>query len=230
MGSKFELEVCVDEVENAIRAIDAGATRIEMNRRLDQDGLTPNIADCESLVRRTDVPIIAMLRPHDNGYLYDSGLLDELFDLGRELISCGVAGLAFGCMVATNGRSQMNFEAIGQVSEVCGDRELVIHRVFDELGAEQQTVTNELVKLGVKRILTSGGAASALEGAQRLAELQVSGGIEILPGAGIQSKNAVEILEKTGCNQLHGSFRMGGTDVNAEDIRKTRELMEDYFR
>ena len=230
MKSEFELEVCVDEVENALHAIEAGATRIEMNRRLDLDGLTPSLADCERLVGSTDVPIIAMLRPHDNGYLYNSELLEELFVLGRELISCGVAGLAFGCMIATEGQLKLNFEAVDQVREICADRELVIHRVFDELGAEQLQIAQELADRGVNRILTSGAAQSALEGAERLAELQVSGCLEILPGAGVQSRNAVEILQKTGCNQLHGSFRMGGKGVNAEEIRKTRELMEDYFR
>ena len=59
------------------------------------------------------------------------------------------------------------------------------------------------------RILTSGVKATALEGASLLKELidRYGKDIEIVPGCGINYKNALEIIELTGTNQIHSSGR-----------------------
>ena len=63
------------------------------------------------------------------------------------------------------------------------------------------------MSLGVDRLLTSGQAPTALEGAPLIAQLQSSWGdrIEILPGSGIRPTNAAQLLSATGVSQLHSS-------------------------
>ena len=104
-------------------------------------------------------------------------------------------------------------------------RTLVMHRAFDQLH-DQATGLEQLIDLGVDRVLTSGGAPTALSGVAQLQQLQRQsrGRIEILPGAGIKPSNALEILRTTGCNQLHGTFKQPNSLPLLPDPRAIAEL------
>lgn len=225
--SAFELEVCVECLDDALRAIDAGATRIEMNRRLDLDGLTPELSDCRELVRQCSTPVIAMLRPHNDGFRYSVQTLDELALQCQRLVDTGVAGIAFGCLKEQSDNDQLDWEALERISECCADRELVLHRVSDlvELSADS---LQRLCDTGINRILTSGGAPTAADGVPTLRRIQSlsPSTLQILPGAGVCAENANFILQETGCWQLHGSFRLGDSMVNVQEVAKTRSVME----
>ncbi len=202
---KFEIEVCVDSVSHAMAAMDAGATRIEMNCALELDGLTPPAASCQWLVEHGHVPIVAMLRPHDRGFIYTPSEELALLRDCQGLLDAGVAGIVFGSL---DPAGKIALPMLQKVMALCSGREVIFHRAFDRL-ADQLAGLEILVECGVKRILTSGGASSALAGAaqlRRLVEASASR-IEILPAAGIHSGNARKILLKSGCQQLHGSFR-----------------------
>ena len=66
---------------------------------------------------------------------------------------------------------------------------------------------DELIELGFNRILTSGQAASSIEGADTIKEMleYAAGRIEILPGGGIRPHNIKTLIEITGCTQAHAS-------------------------
>jgi hypothetical protein len=66
---------------------------------------------------------------------------------------------------------------------------------------------------------TSGQKASAKEGAVLIAELirRSQGRIEILPAAGINPATVMEVIERTGCNQVHASLRLGGKRAEPVD-------------
>jgi len=62
---------------------------------------------------------------------------------------------------------------------------------------------------GCNRILTSGGYATAMEGAEKLTSLiKMAGGrISIMPGAGVASHNIAELAERTNANEFHASAK-----------------------
>src|SRR5436190_267835 len=62
-----------------------------------------------------------------------------------------------------------------------------------------------LITLGVDRVLTSGQAATAPEGAQTIARLvrQAAGRVGILPGGGITAENAAALVQATGVTEVH---------------------------
>jgi copper homeostasis protein len=66
-----------------------------------------------------------------------------------------------------------------------------------------------LIDAGCERVLTSGLAATAPEGASVLKKLvtQANGRISIMPGAGVRSKNLEWLINETHANEFHTSAR-----------------------
>jgi copper homeostasis protein len=83
---------------------------------------------------------------------------------------------------------------------------VTFHRAFDacaDLGAALET----LIRLGVERVLTSGGAKTAVEGADRIGRLvkQAKGRIAIMAGGGIDADNVTELVRVSGVREVHFS-------------------------
>ena len=77
-----------------------------------------------------------------------------------------------------------------------------IDRTMDIMGALE-----DVISLGVDRVLTSGGKKSAYDGmeALHLMNRAAAGRVAIMPGCGINSGNIVEILQVTGAKEVHFS-------------------------
>ncbi len=201
----FQLEVCVERVEDALTAARAGATRIELNSALECSGLTPSLASCRWVAEHCPVPVMAMVRPHDVGFCYTDVEKELMLQDCELFLAAGIPGIVSGALTQ---HGHIDSDFVSRLVAAVGDREFVFHRAFDQL-ADQLTGLEQLIDLGVARVLTSGGAATALAGAERLKALVERAGdrIEILPGAGIDSSNVHELVERVGCRQIHGSFR-----------------------
>lgn len=199
------IEVCVEGFDGSQIAIEAGADRLELNSSLDLDGLTPVFEDLRAVKQLTAIPVIAMLRPYANSFVYDRETqISMLRDLER-LLENGADGVAVG------GLTRLGELDIGLMTELrknSASRVLVMHRAFDQL-RDQATGLEQLIEQGIDRVLTSGGAPTAEAGVEQIRQLvlQSRGRIEILPGAGIRPSNALAILQTTGCNQFHGTFK-----------------------
>jgi copper homeostasis protein len=116
---------------------------------------------------------------------------------------------------------------IEKVREAADGMPIIFHRAFD-LVADKLSALDSLIELGVVRVLTSGGAASAPEGAPCLAGLIEHAGdsIEILPGGGIRASNAPGLVMSTGSGWIHGSFsRTGGDGLPAFDPAEMLALL-----
>ena len=85
-----------------------------------------------------------------------------------------------------------------------GARQAVFHRAFD-VTPDPFRALEELIDLGITRVLTSGQKNGAPEGAGLIKQLleRAEGRIEVLPGAGITVENVRQLLERTGCAQVH---------------------------
>ena len=90
----------------------------------------------------------------------------------------------------------------------------MFHRAFD-CSKDPWGTMEQLIDLGVDRVLTSGLKATAPEGAELIGELQKRFGdqIEILAGSGVNVTNACELMEKTGIYQVHSSCKTWNTDL-----------------
>lgn len=212
------IEVCVDSVESALAADAGGADRLELNAGLELGGLTPSLGLVAEVLAATPLPVIAMVRPRAGDFVYSPAERRILLRDAEALLAAGVAGLAFGILTPTG---HIDRDSCLAITDLIGSREAVFHRAFDVTPNLEQALEH-LVELGICRVLTSGGAETAPQGAARLAGLvrQSAGRIEILPGGGIRASNARPLLDATGCRQIHGTFRppgAGGTTASGLD-------------
>src|SRR5260370_42608585 len=94
------------------------------------------------------------------------------------------------------------------------------HRAFDETGDWHQA-TEDVMQSGAKRILTSGGAKSALEGAAVLARIVEAAGdrVVIVPGAGISALNMEKVAQQTGAREFHSGLS-AALPYGSKDYRK----------
>ncbi len=213
------LEVCVESLEGVRIATAAGADRIELSERLDVGGVTPSV----DLIRRAigSIPIIALVRCRPGDFYFDAIEQRQMLDEIQMAIDAGCSGVAVG---ASHPGHELNWDFLEAIATRYRDTELVVHRVFDSV-PDSMAAIPRLIQLGYRRILTSGGASHAIDSLDRLRQWQHAFGdqIEILPAGGIGSSNAAKILEVTGCEQLHGSFR-GTVTVDGKRIPDPEEI------
>jgi copper homeostasis protein len=197
------LEICVESLESGIAAAQAGADRLEVNYALALGGLTPSIALVTMLKEKTNIPLIAMIRPRHGYFTYSDLEFMQMQKEAETLLKAGADGIAFGFI---DRYGKIDLDRVKSLVSLADGRETVFHRAFDLL--ENRLINmHKLADIGVTRILTSGGKRSAIEGRHIIKKLisEAAGSIEILPASGIRPYNAKEFLEYTGATQLHSS-------------------------
>ncbi len=103
---------------------------------------------------------------------------------------------------------QGDVERTAQLVALAHPLKITFHRAFD-VTADPYKALEEIVNLGIERILTSGQEKSALEGTPLLSKLigEVADRIIIMPGGGITERNINRIVQETGAREIHVSGR-----------------------
>jgi copper homeostasis protein len=203
------LEVCVEDLEGARIAHVSGADRIELCQDLRFDGITPSPELIERVRSLVPIPLIVLIRYRIGDFVYSKIESAIMLDQAKRALELGADGVAVGACNRDGSLDWTFLEKIShQVRSTCNQAQLVLHRVFDSVPEKQDAVA-KLIALGFDRLLTSGGAARAIDSLPELAELQSLHGdkIEVLPAGGIHSSTAQQILTISRCWQLHGSMR-----------------------
>jgi copper homeostasis protein len=195
------LEVCVGSLADARAAADAGAGRLELCSALELGGLTPSLALVEQVVGEVDLPVVVMLRPRCGGFCYSDDEARGMLRDAELALAAGASGLAFG-FLETSGL--IDVPRTNKLVELAGGKQTVFHRAFDFV-PNLAAALDVLIDLGVTRVLTTGGATSAIEGAESLRQLidRAMDRIEILPGGGISAVHVVQLVAASGCKQIH---------------------------
>ena len=117
-------------------------------------------------------------------------------------VAHGADGVVFGILDGGRpGGHRADAAASGASS---ASREAVFHRAFD-VTPDPFRALDELVDLGITRILTSGQCDTVWEGLPLIARLVEYAGdrVQIMPGGGIKPYQFDEVIAKTGCRQIH---------------------------
>ncbi len=201
MAESLLLEICTGSLDDALAAQAGGADRIELNSSLLQGGLTPSLGTLIEAKRRLSIPIMCMIRPRGGGFCYTASEY-AVMERDTELaIEHGADGIVCGIL---HDNGEIDIERTAALLRRTGNCQTVFHRAFD-VTPDPFTALEQLIDLGVTRILTSGQEETVYNGCALIRRLieRANGRIEILPGGGIDRYNLRDVLERTGTRQIH---------------------------
>src|SRR5215472_2296548 len=195
------LEICCGSLDDALEAQRGGADRVELCSALFLGGLTPSIGSLIEAKQCLKIPVMAMDRPRPAGFCYSTvefAVMERDADL---LLQHEADGIVFGIL---NADGTVDVPRTGVMRKRIGDRQAVFHRAFD-VTPDPFRALEELIDLGVTRVLTSGQRNGAPEGSELIRQLieRAYGRMEVLPGAGITLQNVRDFVVKTGTTQIH---------------------------
>lgn len=206
------VEICIESVDDAKAA--AGADRLELCQALAVGGLTPSAGVQKEVRSATSLPVMTMIRPRPSGFCYSTSEFSVMRRDVDSAIELGANGVVFGVLTeSANIDSSRTAELIRQVRGAGRPVDIVFHRAFD-FTPDPFEALEQLIDLGVTRLLTSGQNPTALGGSSVIRELIVraKGRIEIVPGSGIRPENVRQVISQTGCTQVHASLRAEVSD------------------
>lgn len=202
MMERIKIEACCGSADDVIQADRNGIDRAELNSCLFHGGLTPTIGTLETALEETKhIEILTMVRPRQGGFCYTDMEFKASLKDAKELLAHGSKGIVFGYLKEDG---TIDVERCKAMMEVIGDHTSVFHRAIDVVPNWREAI-DQLCQLGVTRILTSGQEPDVFYGMDTVKQMieYADGRIEILPGAGINDRNAKYIIEYTGCTQIH---------------------------
>ena len=195
------IEICLESVESVIAAEKGGADRVELCSDLFEGGLTPTIGTVKTALKKSNIKINAMIRPRGGDFCYS----DEEFEVMKEDIKAfketGINGIVFGILTP---EGDIDVKRSKEIIELARPLAVTFHRAFD-MTRDPYKSLEELIKLGVDRVLTSGQEATVPEGADLLEELvQIAGDrIIVMPGCGITERNFPKLRDKIKAKEYH---------------------------
>ena len=212
--SAVVMEICVDSAQSLKNAVTAGADRIELCSALELGGLTPS-AGFILAAAHVGIPVYAMIRPRAGDFDFSSSEVDQMID---DVEMCREAGIA-GVVIGASSGGWLDETTLEALVDAAGDLGVTLHRVFD-LVDDPVLAIDTAADLGIERILTSGGARTALDGIEQIRHCveHADGRLSIMAGGGIDAGNAMQIISQTGVREIHGSFS-SETNAHAQVIR-----------
>lgn len=229
---KMKVEICCGSYDDCLQAEKGGADRAELNSALFLGGLTPSDATVRKTIENCRLPIICMVRPRGAGFCYQTSEADIMFSDAERMLEIGCAGIAFGFLNEDRTINKAcTKRMIDLIHSYPGKREAVFHRAIDCV-QDMHASVQLLISLGCDRILTSGGKEKALDGMERIRDMQKVYGkeIEILAGSGINAENAADLIRQTGIAQVHSSAKTWNIDptTTVQDVSYAYHDKFDY--
>ena len=203
------IEVCAESYEYAMKAEKAGADRIELCKDLHLDGLTPDYETAKKTIDSLNIPVFILIRPREGDFIYSNKEFELMKNDIVKFKEMGCKGIVSGVL---NEDNSIDIKRTKELVELSRPLDFTFHRAFDVVSDPLKEIEN-LIRLGVDRILTSGQKDKAIEGLDSLLELKRISNNEILimPGSGISNTN---FMKFNSFNEIHGSFKDGLPIIN----------------
>lgn len=198
----MKIEICATSVQSALNAQKAGAQRIELCSELAVGGITPSYGLIKQVRNEISIPVFVLIRPRSGDFVYSEFEFEAMktdIEICKEL---GCAGIVSGVL---KDDFSIDLNRTKELVELAKPLEFTFHRAFD-LTPNPIESFEELIEIGVNRILTSGQETSAEIGIDLLVKLKelAQDKLTILPGGGINSDN-VHLFKEKGFKEIHAS-------------------------
>lgn len=205
MRNKTVLEVCAFHIDSCIIAERCGALRVELCDNPIEGGTTPSYGTIKQVREKISIKLYPLLRPRSGNYFYS----DEEFDILKDDIEIckqlGCDGISVG---VSKINAEIDTERLKRIVEWAGPMGVTCNRVFD-CSPDPFKALEDIINCGCERVLTSGQKSSANDAADLLKQLvqQADGRIIIMPGAGVDSSNILNLKNASGAMEFHSSAR-----------------------
>lgn len=201
----YTFEICANSAESCVAAQAGGAHRVELCASMPEGGTTPSFGEIRLARKLIDIRLHVIIRPRGGDFLYTPLELDVMEEDIHMARQAGADGVVFGCLTP---EGDLDMPAMRRLMKISEGMSVTFHRAFDYVRSPEQ-VLEQLIDLGVNRVLTSGQQPTAMQGASLLAELvrQAAGRIVIMPGCGVNEWNIAELAACTGASEFHFSAR-----------------------
>lgn len=195
------LEICVDNHESLLTAVENGADRIELCASLREGGLTPPLSLME-VAQRVSIPVFVMVRPRSCDFLYSSAEIEMMHRDIYHAQQLGFPGVVFGVLTEDG---EVDATAMRSLIREAEGMAITFHRAIDQV-RDVFGAMDTLMGLGVHRILSTGQVATVFEGMDVLREMVdfAQQRVKIM-AAGVRPHNVREIIEQTGADEVHSS-------------------------
>lgn len=216
------LEIACFDITSAEIALQSVSDRIEFCAGAEVGGTTPNIDEFKYLKSKYSKPVYVMIRPKGGEFIYNDTEYAEMKRSIREFKNAGANGFVFGIL---NGDNRLDLGRNKELVDLAGEIPCTFHRAVDHTRDLFESV-EEIIKIGFKCILTSGGENSAMAGKENLKTLveKYSDQIDILIGGGVRSENIGELKAYTGGTLFHSSAILKyEAFANEDEIKKLKK-------
>lgn len=232
------LEICVDCMASVEACHEASVPRLELCAGLVEGGTTPSLGFLRQARAAYDGRLMMMIRPRAGDFVVSAAERRVMIDDIQAARDHGADGVVFGCLRPDGMIDLATAEAL--VSAAAG-LDITFHRAFD-VSLDLPASLEQLVALGIPRVLTSGGRAGVEEGWRTLVALhdQAQGRIALLAGGGLKS-DLIARLWPHGLREFHLSARtsvaspmvfrrpdipMGASEVPGEYVRRQADPVQ----
>lgn len=205
LDKKVAIEVCIDSVASAINSEKGGADRVELCDNLFEGGTTPSAGMIEVVRKNISIGLQVMLRPRGGDFLYSKEEYEVIKSDLNIAKQSGADGVVIGFLTSDG---QIDKEKTQEILEMAYPMNVTFHRAFD-MTKDPFRALDDLIALGIDRVLTSGQERSAIEGMDLIADLvkRAHHKIIILAGGGVRPHNIRKLIQHTEVTECHISGR-----------------------
>jgi copper homeostasis protein len=199
------LEICVDSIASACAAADGGADRVELCANLPEGGTTASAGLIRAVRAAFPGRLMVLIRPRGYDFLYSTMEMDAMLHDIATARTLGADGVVIGCLTA---QGRVDIDRCRQLIVASNGLDITFHRAFD-MSCNLTEALEDVISLGIRRILTSGGQPDVARGCAVIAELvrQAGDRLSIMPGGGVTHENLAGIVGSTGVREIHLSAR-----------------------
>lgn len=199
--SRILLEVCVDDAAGIAASATGGADRIELCAALALGGLTPSTG-LMMLAAESPLPAMAMIRPRAGDFIWSGAEVRAMQAEIAAVRDFGLAGVVIGASLADG---QLDGETLAALVAAAQGLDITLHRAID-LTPDVSAAMATCAALGIRRVLSSGGAQSALQGMDRLRAMAIATPeVTVMPGGGVSAENIHQFAERLQLAEVHAS-------------------------
>lgn len=197
-------EACVESYLASLEAQQRGADRIELCENLSVGGTTPSYGTVKVCLEKLNIPIFPMIRPRGGNFVYSE---DEIEIMKQDILlfkDMGVQAVVFGILTEDN---KIDLEKMSELIQIARPMQVTFHKAIDDLENPLEWI-EDLISIGVDRILTSGTQNTAAEGKEIINAMieKAAGRLKIVVAGKVSKDNIADLQKEINNDEFHGKL------------------------